>query len=164
MTEESSIQTQKRERRTEMAFLAALLLVMLVRNFLPADPVVVPESVRQATQQQIRARVVDKVQQDDILAWPESRQVAEFLCRPAALKEIQKTVPQVDRVFLGGENGQGLQLEDAGHLTGEGLYRTGSTWSGFHFECGLSGKDGQVMSFRLDGAGAGIPLAPAVKL
>ncbi|HGG5185948.1 TPA: hypothetical protein ACLGU7_004836 [Salmonella enterica] len=62
--------------------------------------------------------------------WSEARRVAEFLCRPVALKEIQKRYPDADRVFLGSGHNDGLTLHSASHLTGCGQFRTGGGGTG----------------------------------
>ncbi len=81
--------------------------------------------------------------------WSEARRVAEFLCRPVALKEIQKRYPDADRVFLGSGHNDGLTLHSASRLTGCGQFRTGGgDWSRFNFECQVDPVNGNVLQFR----------------
>ncbi|EDJ9072692.1 TPA: DUF930 domain-containing protein [Salmonella enterica] len=83
-------------------------------------------------------------------SWSEARQVAEFLCRPAALKEIRKHYPDAEKVFLGSGHNSGLTLHSSTRLTGKGQYiRRGSTeWHAFNFECLTDVDKGRVKRFR----------------
>ncbi|EDF5515928.1 hypothetical protein RBC57_004601 [Salmonella enterica] len=80
--------------------------------------------------------------------WTEAHQVAEFLCRPVALKTLRKKIPVVDKVFLGdGKNG-GLILHSPSRLIGIGQYRAGGiNWVSFSFKCELSPSTGEVTGF-----------------
>ncbi|ECC8733136.1 DUF930 domain-containing protein [Salmonella enterica subsp. enterica] len=82
--------------------------------------------------------------------WSEARLVAEFLCRPAALKEIRKHYPDAGKVFLGSGHNSGLTLHSSTRLTGKGQYiRRGSTeWHAFNFECLTDVDKGRVKRFR----------------
>ncbi|EAO1992755.1 hypothetical protein E0G79_23755 [Salmonella enterica] len=82
--------------------------------------------------------------------WSEAKQVAEFLCRPAALIEIRKYYPDAEKVFLGSGHNSGLTLHSSTRLTGKGQYiRRGSTeWRAFHFECLTDMDKGRVKRFR----------------
>ncbi len=83
--------------------------------------------------------------------WTEAHQVAEFLCRPAALIVIQKNEQLVDKVFLGDGKQNSLILHSPIRLTGNGQYRiSGSKWIPFFFRCDLSSVTGKVTRFVID--------------
>ncbi|EAQ8164021.1 hypothetical protein ABXZ70_004538 [Salmonella enterica] len=99
--------------------------------------------------QEMRAQIKNSSDFQSIRAeWTEAHKVAEFLCRPVALKMIRNTLPDVDKVFLGdGKNG-GLTLNSPSRLTGTGQYRTGGVnWVPFEFSCQLSPSTGAVTGF-----------------
>lgn len=100
-------------------------------------------------EQEIRTQVKNDSDFRSVQAeWNEAHKVAEFLCRPVALEMLRKTLPEVDKVFLGdGKNG-GLRLLSPSHLTGTGQYRSGGiNWVSFSFSCKLSPSTGAVTGF-----------------
>lgn len=81
--------------------------------------------------------------------WTEAQRVAEFICRPLALKELQKLYPDVDKVIFDQGKHNMQRLLSPALLTGNGQYRRGINWTTFHFECELSVKTGEATGFRL---------------
>lgn len=100
-------------------------------------------------QQQIETQLKDPGQRKMVAEWPESKQVAEFLCRPLAHDAVRKLQADADRIFLGeGNDGTFLTLESSSRLTGKGQYRTGMDWHVFQFECLLS-EQGAATAFHV---------------
>lgn len=81
--------------------------------------------------------------------WTEAQRVAEFICRPLALKELQKRYTDVDKVIFDQGKHNMQRLISPALLTGNGQYRRGINWTTFHFACELSVKTGEAMGFRL---------------
>ncbi|HBC1286563.1 TPA: hypothetical protein ACGJPB_003365 [Escherichia coli] len=81
--------------------------------------------------------------------WTEAQRVAEFICRPLALKELQKRYTDVDKVIFDQGKHNMQRLISPALLTGNGQYRRGINWTTFHFACELSVKTGEAMAFRL---------------
>jgi hypothetical protein len=91
-------------------------------------------------------------------SWSNSKKVAEILCRPAATAYWKKKTPGTDRVFLGTSDPSTLELESNGRLTGSGQYRSGGSWTDFHFTCELNADRGAVTKFEATPVGhAGKP-------
>src|SRR5665213_3346125 len=67
--------------------------------------------------------------------WSDAKKMAEMICRPAALRALQKQNRAVDRVFLGTEDPTTLTLESSARLTGTGEYRTPQGWQNISFIC-----------------------------
>jgi len=80
--------------------------------------------------------------------WTDAKKVAEFICRPLALRELKKWNKQADRVFLGTDDPSTLALKSNQQLSGSGQVRTGSDWTDFTFTCGLDAGTGKARSFK----------------
>ncbi len=110
------------------------------------------------------ATVLSKAQQDAVTAqieklrtsedraiasgWSDAKKVAEFICRPLALNELEKWNGEADRVFLGTDDPDTLDLTTNRLLTGSGQVRTGSDWTTFTFNCKLDTGTGKALSFE----------------
>ncbi len=81
-------------------------------------------------------------------SWSDAKKVAEVLCRPSALPVLRKSMPGVDRVFLGTDDPSTLTLESNRMLKGSGTARTPQGWSDFTFTCELDPETAKVMSFQ----------------
>jgi hypothetical protein len=82
--------------------------------------------------------------------WTDAKKVAEFICRPAAMKTVRKRFKGADRAFLGTDDPKTLQLVSNRLLTGSGQARTGGTnWQIFSFSCVLNPKGGKAVSFEI---------------
>ncbi|MER9576547.1 hypothetical protein NKJ09_18895 [Mesorhizobium sp. M0189] len=81
--------------------------------------------------------------------WTDAKKVAEFICRPAAMKALKHRIKGVDRVFLGTDDPSTLQLVSNRRLTGSGQARTGDDWQAFSFSCGLNPQTGKAISFEI---------------
>ena len=84
--------------------------------------------------------------------WSEAKQVAEFICRPAALPVLRRQRRGADRVFLGIDPvaDHGLSLESDHLLRGSGSVRTADGWRDFRFTCRLDPDTGKVRRFTPD--------------
>jgi hypothetical protein len=82
--------------------------------------------------------------------WSEAKSAAEFLCRPAALPVLRRSLKGADRVFLGTDQPDTLHLENAQLLTGSGSVRYSGGWRDFTFECRLNDATGRVKSFNVE--------------
>jgi hypothetical protein len=80
--------------------------------------------------------------------WSHAKKVAELLCRPAALPVLRKQAADVDRVFLGTDAANSLNLESNRRLTGTGQFRNPEGWRDFAFTCELDPTTGRVISFE----------------
>jgi hypothetical protein len=80
--------------------------------------------------------------------WSNAKKVAELICRPAALPVLKKQAKGVDRVFLGTDAPESLNLESNQRLTGSGTFRTPQGWQDFTFTCELSPETGKVTGFE----------------
>lgn len=81
------------------------------------------------------------------MRWSDAKQVAEWLCRPAAYRELQKAYPGTERVFLGLGGKHDLRLVGNRELTGVGEARTADGWKTFSFTCELDPRSGNVVQF-----------------
>jgi len=79
--------------------------------------------------------------------WSTAKQVAEWLCRPIALRTLHKQHPDIDRVFLGMGNKDDLDLVSNRLLRGKGEARSGGEWKTFTFTCELDPHRGDVSNF-----------------
>jgi len=79
--------------------------------------------------------------------WSNSKKVAEFICRPAALAVLKKQLPGTDRVFLGTDDPKTLNLESNAKLTGTGSARNPKGWQDFTFTCEINPETGKATSF-----------------
>jgi hypothetical protein len=97
-----------------------------------------------------------------IKGWSNAKKVAEFICRPAALRSLAKQDASVDKVFLGTNDPSTLSLQSAGRLTGTGQYRKGDKWMDIDFVCDIDPDMGKVSSFQWMnvGASSSAPAAP----
>lgn len=80
--------------------------------------------------------------------WSDAKGVAEFICRPLAMRELKAWNKDADRVFLGTDDPATLALASDGELTGTGQVRTGSSWTDFSFTCTLDPQTGEAKSFQ----------------
>lgn len=80
--------------------------------------------------------------------WSNAKKVAELICRPVALSVLKKQTQAVDRVFLGTDAPQSLNLENNKRLSGNGEFRTPHGWQDFTFTCDLNPTTGQVIRFQ----------------
>lgn len=80
--------------------------------------------------------------------WSNAKKVAELICRPAALPVLKKQTKGVDRVFLGTDDPQSLNLESNQRLTGSGTFRTAQGWQDFTFTCKVNPETGEVTKFE----------------
>ncbi|WP_353642263.1 DUF930 domain-containing protein [Mesorhizobium sp. WSM2239] len=110
------------------------------------------------------ATVLSKAQQDVVAAqiaelqtseergmaseWSDAKKVAEFICRPLAMSEVKKWNKDADRVFLGTDDPDTLDLPTNRLLTGSGQVRTGNDWTTFTFNCELDAGTGKALSFE----------------
>ena len=103
-------------------------------------------------EQAIVAHEVAKMKTSDeraiVNSWSNAKKVAEFICRPAALRTLAKQDASIDKVFLGTNDPASLTLESAGRLTGSGQYRKGIDWSEIDFTCEVNPDTGKVASFQ----------------
>ncbi|VVE42775.1 hypothetical protein PAN31117_04656 [Pandoraea anapnoica] len=81
--------------------------------------------------------------------WTEEKQVAEFICRPAALPALAKKLKGADRVFLGNNDPESLSLESTTKLVGVGQARFEGGWRDFSFECLMDAKTAKVKNFQI---------------
>jgi len=105
----------------------------------------------QAQQHVVDAQIAElRTSEDRALAseWSDAKKVAEFICRPLALSELKKWNKDADRVFLGTDDPNTLDLATNRLLTGSGQVRTGNDWTTFTFECELDADSGTALSFR----------------
>jgi hypothetical protein len=110
------------------------------------------------------ATVLSKAQQDIVTAqiaelqtsderaiaseWSDAKKVAEFICRSLAMTELKKWNKDADRVFLGTDDPDTLDLTTNRLLTGSGQVRTGNDWTTFTFNCELDTGTGKALSFE----------------
>lgn len=80
--------------------------------------------------------------------WTDAKKVAEFICRPLAMRELRSWNMEADRVFLGTDNPAALKLTSDRELAGSGEVRTGDNWTDFSFTCTLDPQTGQAESFQ----------------
>jgi hypothetical protein len=81
-------------------------------------------------------------------SWSNAKQVAELICRPAALPILRKQTRGADRVFLGTNSPESLTLKSNRRLTGDGEVRTPQGWQDFTFTCELNPATGKVTAFQ----------------
>lgn len=116
-------------------------------------------------EQSVIADQIGKVKSADrqaIKGWSNAKKVAEFICRPAALRSLAKQEASVDKVLLGTEDPATLSLESAGRLKGIGQYRKGDKWTDIDFVCDIDADTGKVSSFQWMSTGSSsAPGAPA---
>ena len=80
--------------------------------------------------------------------WTDAKKVAEFMCRPLAMKVLKRRDKSADRVFLGTDDPGTLNLVSNRSLTGSGQVRTKSGWQTFTFTCGVDPRTGRAVSFQ----------------
>lgn len=86
------------------------------------------------------------------ISWDNAKKASEFICRPIALTEIQrKGFPKADRIFLGEDNQDSLNLSliRQYHLTGIGEVRIDDAWYDFTFQCDIDSVKGIVTFFNI---------------
>jgi len=81
--------------------------------------------------------------------WGSAKQIAEFICRPAAFPAIAHKLKGVDRIFLGTDLPDSLRLISSRELTGMGQARVGSGWREFSFECVMNPDTAKVVRFTV---------------
>jgi len=79
--------------------------------------------------------------------WGEAKQVAEFICRPAAKPVLARKLKGVDKYFLGTDQPNSLNLSNVGKLEGQGQARYGDGWRDFSFVCLMDAKSAKVTHF-----------------
>jgi hypothetical protein len=113
----------------------------------------VASSLLSAEQQNVISHSISelKAEEERSLAdgWPDAKKVAEFICRPLALDELKRSLPDADRVFLGTDDPATLKLESNERLTGSGQVRVGHGWEAFTFACSLDPESGEAKSFEV---------------
>lgn len=80
--------------------------------------------------------------------WSDAKGVAEFICRPLAMRELKAWNKDADRVFLGTDDPATLELTSDRELAGAGQVRTGNNWTDFSFTCTLDPQTGEAKSFQ----------------
>ena len=80
--------------------------------------------------------------------WSNAKKVAEFICRPAALRSLSKQDTSIDKVFLGTDDPATLALDSTTRLRGTGQYRKGDKWTDIEFVCDVDPDTGKVSSFQ----------------
>ncbi|VVE75782.1 hypothetical protein [Pandoraea sputorum] len=80
--------------------------------------------------------------------WSPAKQVAEFICHPAALRALKTKLNGVDRVFLGTDDQHGLDLQNDSKLLGQGQVRYEQGWRSFSFECLIDPGTAKVTDFQ----------------
>jgi hypothetical protein len=127
--------------------LAETLILMLATTVAHAQA---PAPLSSAQQQRI-AHAVQSLKSPAerrlAMRWSDAKQVAEWLCRPAAYRQLQKAHPGVERVFLGLGGKHDLRLIGNRELTGVGEARTADGWKTFSFTCELDPQSGNVVKF-----------------
>lgn len=107
-----------------------------------------------AAQEEVIAQNIEQLQsqadRDVALSWSDAKKVAEFICRPLALDDLQKWNAEANRVFLGTDDPSTLNLESGRMLSGSGEVRTGDGWASFEFSCELNPDTGEALSFETD--------------
>ncbi|CDL84956.1 hypothetical protein [Xenorhabdus szentirmaii] len=106
-------------------------------------------SQKKYLEKQISEQVTDKSALKDIASWPDSKKVAEFICRPFALPAIKKYHRNADKVFLGEVLPDDIELISSSELMGIGTYRTGIDWHDIQFTCKLDAT-GKAHSFTFE--------------
>lgn len=97
---------------------------------------------------QIQTQLNDTGQRSIVKEWSVEKQIAEFICKPAALKEVRKTASAAEKVlFLDDASGAPLRLTH-GVLTGSAQYREGIDWQKFEYTCRLE-DNGHLRSFTV---------------
>jgi hypothetical protein len=81
-------------------------------------------------------------------SWTDAKKAAEFICRPLATTVLKQRLKSADRVFLGDDKPQSLQLVGDRQLTGHGQVRTADGWQTFDFSCALDPKSGKAVRFE----------------
>ena len=128
---------------------SALFCVVLIA---PASAVYADMPRLAPAQNAVVARDIAKLKypQERALAtgWTDAKKAAEFMCRPLAMKVLQRRNKTADRVFLGTDDPNTLNLVSNRSLTGSGQVRTTNGWQPFNFTCGLSPLTGKAVSFK----------------
>ncbi|KKX32971.1 DUF930 domain-containing protein [Rhizobium sp. LC145] len=126
---------------------------LLLGSALILTPAKAAGELSQAQQAMIASQIKElKAPEERAVAagWSDAKKVAEFICRPLALSELQKWNKQADRVFLGTDDPRTLDLTDNHLLSGSGDVRTGNDWTSFKFTCELDPQTGKARSFESD--------------
>jgi hypothetical protein len=150
--------------RQSTSVVAILSLVFLACSLGFADEPQQPKLSR--AEQAAIAEQVGKVKpasdREVVKGWSNARKMAEFICRPAALRSLAKQEASVDKVLLGTDDPSTLSLESAGRLKGIGQYRKGDKWTDIDFVCDIDADTGKVSSFQWMATGnSSAPGAPA---
>lgn len=128
---------------------STLVCVLLIA---PASAVYADTPRLSAAQNAVVARDIAKLKfpQERALAsgWTDAKKAAEFICRPLAMKVLQRRNKTADRVFLGTDDPKTLNLVSNRRLDGSGQVRTANGWQEFSFICQLSPKTGTALSFK----------------
>lgn len=79
--------------------------------------------------------------------WSDAKKVAEVICRPAALRILEPRVAGADRVFLGTDDPESLELIGDSRLRGSGQVRGTDGWREFEFTCEVEPDSAKVRRF-----------------
>ena len=131
-------------------FVAVLSLVMGGSSWSFADQPQQPKL--SGAEQSAIADQIGKVKSSSdrqvIKGWSNAKKVAEFICRPAAMRSLSKQDAAIDKVVLGTDDPATLSLESVGRLKGIGQYRRGDKWTDIDFVCDIDADTGKVSSFQ----------------
>lgn len=98
--------------------------------------------------QQIEKQLVVPDQRDIVKEWSVEKQIAEFICKPAALNEVRKTAAAAEKVIFLDDTDRAPQLLPNGVLIGVVQYREGVSWHKMEYTCRLQ-ENGHLRSFTV---------------
>jgi hypothetical protein len=131
---------------------ASVLLVSAFSPYAKAHTVA-PEVVLAPAQQRVInagiARLRLSGERQIAREWGNAKQIAEFICRPAASPALARELKGVDRIFLGTDVRDSLRLVSRSELTGTGQARVGGGWQAFSFECWMDPDTAKVVRFTV---------------
>ena len=132
----------------KMMILASVLACMVGSAMAqtPEHPVTLSKAQKQRLAKAIKV-LNDPGERRMAQQWSTAKQVAEWLCRPVALRTLHEQHPDIDQVFLGTGDKDDLDLVSNRLLRGKGEARSGSEWKTFTFTCELDPHHGDVSNF-----------------
>ncbi|HEX2759774.1 MAG TPA: hypothetical protein VHM27_04635 [Rhizomicrobium sp.] len=134
-----------RKDRRLFSFLAAACIWLMPVSAMAADALS-PAQMAVVTRQIVQLKYPPE--RALASAWSDAKKVAEFICRPLAMTVLKQRFKGADRVFLGDDKPQSLQLAGDHQLTGYGQVRIPTGWRTFDFSCALDPKSGKVLGFE----------------